>query len=130
LPAGPSAGLSLHLLYGNCKRQSYDETGMMPARKSSPDGSIRQECIQDQHDAWWNQYSRVPTVATVPPGEALSYPYLSISGTAMEANVAAVAAEEPQIALKAVAAVTVPTASHQGCAHESVRRSHKDFWPS
>ena len=56
----------------------------------------------------------VPTVATVPHDSFLSYLYLSISGTAIVAKVAAVAGAEPHIALKAVAAAIVPIARPPG----------------
>ncbi len=57
---------------------------------------------------------RVPTVATIPVESFLLYPYRSISGTATLAKVAAVAGEEPQMALKAVAPPTVAMASPPG----------------
>ena len=55
-----------------------------------------------------------PTVATVPHDSFLSYLYLSISGTAIVANVAAVAGADPHMALKAVAAAIKPIARPPG----------------
>src|SRR4030042_7108414 len=56
----------------------------------------------------------VPTVATIPEESLLSYPYRSISGIATPATVAAGAADEPQMALKAVAPMTVAVARPPG----------------
>ena len=57
---------------------------------------------------------RVPTVATIPVDSFFEYPYFDISGTATLAKVAAVAATEPHIALKAVAPATVAMAKPPG----------------
>lgn len=56
----------------------------------------------------------VPTEATIPVESFLEYPYRSISGTATLAKVAAVAGEDPQIDLNAVAPATVAMASPPG----------------
>src|SRR5271157_3849415 len=85
--------------YGNSKgegdHQAWDDAG----QKQLSNRGFRKNSIDDQDYARRYKDPRVPTVATVPQESLLSYPYRSISGTAMVAKVAAVAGEEPQMTL-------------------------------
>ncbi|OPY00604.1 MAG: hypothetical protein A4E61_01957 [Syntrophorhabdus sp. PtaB.Bin184] len=57
---------------------------------------------------------RVPTLATTPVDSFRLYPYLSISGTATDENVADVARLDVVMALKSVAPTTVARARPPG----------------
>jgi hypothetical protein len=105
-------GFILHHPYMvNTKNKAIISPGIIPARNNLPiDCSVMMPSTMRVTLGGMSMPS-VPTVATIPVESFLLYPYLSIMGTAILAKVAAVAGEDPQIALKAVAPPTVAMAS-------------------